>query len=165
MNLILGPLSLGYLFSISPLISFGFWSSKCFDFICTDDINVEMAICRTQFTAISVLWYFNKTYYSVMQWASSITMAFRLSWKKPDVKHLHIPGVSAASGDVNTVMNAPSAILSAMPLSFRHSPTTVALIPIDVSLVTWSIIKDLSGDITSTVPKWSKCSYISGKCA
>jgi hypothetical protein len=48
--------------------------------------------------------------------------------------------------------------LSATPLSFRHSPTTVALIPIDVSLVTWSIIKDLSGDITSTVPKWSKCS-------
>jgi hypothetical protein len=40
-------------------------------------------------------------------------MAFRLSWKNPDVKHLlHIPGVSAASGDVNTVVNAPSAILS-----------------------------------------------------
>ena len=95
-------------------------------------------------------------------------MAFRLWWKNPDVKHLlHIPvaGVSVASGHVNTVVNAPSAILSATPLSFRHSPATVALIPIDVSLVTWSIIKDLSGDITSTVPKLSKCSYISGKCA
>ena len=34
-------------------------SSKCFDFICTDETEiVEMAICRT-FTAISVLCYNN----------------------------------------------------------------------------------------------------------
>jgi superfamily II DNA helicase RecQ len=31
---------------------------------------------------------------------------------------IYEPGVSAASGDVNTVVNAPSAILSATPLSF-----------------------------------------------
>jgi len=27
----------GSLFSISPLTSFGFWSSKCYDFISTDE--------------------------------------------------------------------------------------------------------------------------------
>jgi hypothetical protein len=49
-----------------------------------------------------------KTYHSVIQCASSMTTAFRESWKAPWIKLLlQGPGVSAASGDENTIENYP----------------------------------------------------------
>ena len=48
-----------------------------------------------------------------------MTTAFRESWKAPWIKLLlQGPGVSAASGDENTIENSPSIIFVACPCLF-----------------------------------------------